>query len=48
MRSQAYGGWRNPAPVDRWFIPSFKGFKHVSTIQGDAGVLPPKKWTDVT
>ena len=33
----------NPAPVDRWFIPSFIGFKHVSTIQGDARVLPPEK-----
>jgi hypothetical protein len=33
-----YGGWlRNPAPVNRWFIPLFIGF---STIQGDAGFLP--------
>ena len=23
---------RNPAPVDRWFIPLFIGFQHVSTI----------------
>jgi len=28
---------RNPAPVDRWFIPLFKGG---STIQGGAGFLP--------
>ena len=28
-----YGGWlRNPAPVDRQFIPWFKGFQHVSAI----------------
>ena len=27
-----YGG-RNPAPVDRWLIPLFIGFQHVSTIQ---------------
>ena len=27
----------NPAPVDRWFIPLFIGFQHVSTIQGGAG-----------
>ena len=34
------GGWlRNPAPVDRWFIPLSIGFQ-VSTIQGDAGFLP--------
>ena len=31
---------RNPAPVDRWFIPLFIGFQHVSTIQGGAGFLP--------
>ena len=31
---------RNPAPVDRWFIPFFIGFQHVSTIQGGAGFLP--------
>ena len=30
----------NPAPVDRWLIPSFLGFQ-VSTIQGGAGFLPP-------
>jgi hypothetical protein len=23
---------RNPAPVDRWFIPLFIGFQHVSSI----------------
>ena len=23
---------KNPAPVDRWFIPLFIGFQHVSTI----------------
>jgi len=32
---------RNPAPVDRWFIPLFRGLQHVSTIQGGAGFLPP-------
>ena len=31
---------RNPASVDRWFIPLFIGFQHVSTIQGGAGFLP--------
>ena len=31
--SGCYCGWlRNPAPVDRWFIPWFIGFQHVSTI----------------
>ena len=30
---------RNPAPVDRWFIPLFIGFQ-LSTIQGGAGFLP--------
>jgi len=29
---------RNPAPVDRWFIPLF--IYRVSTIQGGAGFLP--------
>jgi hypothetical protein len=31
---------RNPAPVDRWFIPLFIGFQWVSNIQGGAGFLP--------
>ena len=32
---------RNPAPVDRWFIPLFIRFQHVSTNQGGARFLPP-------
>ena len=33
LRCLAVDG-RNPAPVDRWLIPLFLGFQHVSTIQG--------------
>jgi hypothetical protein len=32
------GLFRNPAPVDRWFIPLFIWFQYVSTIDG-AGFL---------
>ena len=31
---------RDPAPVDRWFIPLFLGFQWVSTTQSAAGFLP--------
>ena len=31
---------RISAPIDRRFILLFKGFQHVSTIQGGAGFLP--------
>ena len=47
--SMTYCGWlRNPAPVNRWFIPVVIAYR-VSTIQGDAGFLPstvvwPKKY----
>ena len=30
----SYGGWlRNPAPVDRWFIPLFIGFQPSKVVQ---------------
>ena len=39
--SGTYGSClRNPAPVDRWFIPLSSIIYRVSTIQGDAGLLP--------
>ena len=29
-----YSGWlRNPAPVDRWFVPFFRGFQHAGFLQ---------------
>ena len=34
---KTFGGWKKPAPVDRWFIPVFIGFQMGSTMQGDAG-----------
>ena len=41
LQPPCYGGWlRNPAPVDRCFIPWCIGFQHVSTMQGGAWFLP--------
>ena len=30
---QSYSGWRNPAPVDGWFIPLFMGLQPSKVVQ---------------